>query len=106
MYTTYTRDNTMPQSHNHSQAAVTLSIRIDPEFRDQLEELADATGRSKSFLAAEAIEHYLAMHAWQVKAIEKSLKHADSKKAKFTKHEEVSSWLDSWGNEKEKDPPK
>ena len=96
----------MPHSHNHSHPAVTLSVRIPPESRDQLEELASSTGRSKSFLAAEAIEHYLAMHSWQVKAIEKAVKKADSKKAKFIKHEKVADWLNSWGNEKEQEPPK
>ena len=38
--------------------AVTLSVRIQPEIREQLEDLADARGRTKSFLAAEAIEYY------------------------------------------------
>jgi len=96
----------MPHSHNQQHPAVTLSIRIPPESRDQLEELANTTGRSKSFLAAEAIEYYLSMNSWQVKAVEKSVKKADSKKAKFIKHEKVSDWLDSWGSEVEQEPPK
>lgn len=94
-------------SHSPDQhPAVTLSIRIAPESRDQLDELAHATGRSKSFLAAEAIDHYLAIHAWQINAIEKSLKKANSKKANFIEHEKVSDWLNSWGSSKEQDPPK
>ena len=96
----------MPHSPNQSHPAVTLSVRIPPESRDQLQELANATGRSKSFLASEAIEYYLAMHSWQVKAIEKSIKKANSKQAKFIKHEKVSDWLNSWGNKKEQVPPK
>jgi RHH-type transcriptional regulator, rel operon repressor / antitoxin RelB len=96
----------MPHSHNLSHPTVTLSVRIPPESRDQLEELANATGRSKSFLTAEAIEYYLAMHSWQIKVIEKSIKKADSKKAKFFKHEKVADWLNSWGSENEQKPPK
>lgn len=96
----------MSHSPNQSHPAVTLSIRIPPESRDQLEGLANATGRSKSFLAAEAIEYYLEMHSWQVKAIQKSVKKADSKKAKFIKHEKVADWLNSWGDDKEQEPPK
>ena len=93
----------MPNSHiNQSHSAVILSIRIPPESRDQLEELANATGRSKSFLAAEAIEYYLSMHSWQVKAIEKSIKKADSKQAKFVEHKKVSDWLTGWGNKDDK----
>ena len=95
----------MSSSQHYSNPAVTLSIRIAPEARNQLDELAHATGRSKSFLAAEAIEHYLAIQSWQIHAIEKSLKKADSKKANFTEHEKVSNWLNSWGSDKEEDSP-
>jgi predicted transcriptional regulator len=95
----------MPHSHHSSHPAVTLSVRVPSEARDQLEELAHATGRTKSFLAAEAIEHYLATHAWQVKAIEKSVKKANSKTAKFVEHQAVSDWLHSWGTKEEQDPP-
>lgn len=106
MCTTYTGRQTMPHLHNQAHPAVTLSVRINPESRDKLEELANATGRSKSFLAAEAIEYYLSMNSWQVKAIEKSVKKANSKNAKFIKHDDVSDWLNSWGNGKEREPPK
>ena len=65
----------------HSHQAVTLSVRIQPEARDQLEILAHATGRTKSFLAAEAIEHYLSIQTWQINDINKSIKNADGKDA-------------------------
>ena len=86
--------------------AITLSIRVSPETRNQLETLSSVTCRTKSFLAAEAIENYLAIHSWQVKAIEKSLTKADSKKAKFVNHAKVTDWLNSWGTKDEKEPPK
>jgi len=85
---------------------VILSIRLNPETRDQLEDLADATGRTKSFIAAEAIESYIALQSWQVKAIETAVSKADSKKAKFIEHEKVADWLSSWGNKNEQEPPK
>ncbi len=96
----------MSHPQHESRPAVTLSVRVPSEARDLLEELSQATGRTKSFLAAEAIEHYLAAHVWQVKEIEKSLKKANSKKAKFIEHQKVVDWLNSWGNEEEKEPPK
>lgn len=96
----------MPHTIHSSQPAVTLSVRVPSEARDELEKLAHATGRTKSFLAAEAIKYYLATQHWQIKAIEKSVKKADSKKAKFIKHQEVSDWLNSWGNKNERKPPK
>lgn len=69
----------MAHSHHFTHSAVTLNVRVPPEVRDQLEELADATGRTKSFLAAEAIECYRAMHARQAKSIEKASKRTASK---------------------------
>jgi RHH-type rel operon transcriptional repressor/antitoxin RelB len=91
---------------NQSHPAVTLSVRVPSEARDQLEELAHATGRTKSFLAAEAIEYYLSAQTWQVKEIEKSVRKANSKKAKFIDHQKVANWLNSWGNKEEQEPPK
>lgn len=92
----------MAQSHS----AVTLSVRIPPEMREQLEELADATGRTKSFLAAEAIEHYLQIQSWQTKAIKDAVVKANSGQATFYSHEEISNWLNSWGSSQELDAPK
>ncbi|MCW5588882.1 MAG: CopG family ribbon-helix-helix protein [Legionellales bacterium] len=84
-----------------SNATATLSVRLPPEIRDQLEALADATGRTKSFLATEAIESYLAVQAWQVSAIKKALKKANTKGAKFINHTQVTNWVNSWGSEDE-----
>jgi RHH-type transcriptional regulator, rel operon repressor / antitoxin RelB len=89
-----------------SQPAITLSVRISPKTRYQLDQLSDATGRTKSFLAAEAIESYLDLQAWQVKAISASIERADTGRAKFIDHSQVADWLNSWGSESEKEPPK
>jgi predicted transcriptional regulator len=88
-----------------SNLAVTLSIRVSSDAREQLDELADATGRTKSFLAAEAIEHYLAIQSWQVQGIKNAVKKASSKDAKFIEHDKVVDWLESWGHKHEKDMP-
>jgi len=92
----------MTQAH----PAVTLSLRVSPEIRDQLEGLSDATGRTKSFLAAEAIEGYLAVHAWQVKCIEDAITKVDSKRMKLIPHHQVENWVNSWDSEEEEEPPK
>lgn len=55
-------------SHPLSTAAVTLSVRVTPKAKDQLDDLAEATGRTKSYLASEAIEQYLENQAWQISA--------------------------------------
>jgi RHH-type transcriptional regulator, rel operon repressor / antitoxin RelB len=89
-----------------NQPAVTLSIRVQSEIRDKLEGLSEATNRTKSFLAAEAIESYLVVHAWQIKAIKKSLDKANTKKTNFVNHDKVVDWLESWGTNKEFKQPK
>lgn len=76
--------------------AVTISVRVQAEVRDLLEKLSKATGRTKSFLAAEAIENYLAIQTWQVKGIKDALTKADSKQAKFIDHDKVVNWVESW----------
>ena len=55
-----------------------LTLRLNTETKDKLDKLASATQRSKSFLAAEAINRYLEIEAWQISEIEKALKEADA----------------------------
>ncbi len=54
-----------------------LTVRVAPEVSKRLSKLAQATRRSKSFLAAEAIEEYLAVQEWQVQAILDGLEASD-----------------------------
>jgi RHH-type rel operon transcriptional repressor/antitoxin RelB len=86
-------------------ATSTLSVRILSKTRDQLDQLSDVTGRTKSFLASEAIENYLAVQSWQIKAIEEAVQLADSKDAKWIEHDQMVEWLNSWGTENEKECP-
>lgn len=50
-----------------------ISVRVPANVASRLENLAKAVDRSKSYLAAEAIEEYLALHEWQVQAIQAGL---------------------------------
>jgi RHH-type transcriptional regulator, rel operon repressor / antitoxin RelB len=56
-----------------------LTLRINNKIKLILDRLANATHRTKSFLAAEAIERYIELEAWQVKEIKAALKEADKK---------------------------
>ena len=56
-----------------------LTLRVSKKTKSMLDKLAEATQRTKSFLAAEAIERYLEVEAWQVREIKTSLKEADKK---------------------------
>lgn len=94
-------------SHSHaSSQAIPLSLRISPDIMGELEVLADATGRTKSFLAAEAIRAYLKEQAWQITAIENAVKKAKNKKTKTISHDKVSDWLLSWGAKSKRKPPR
>ena len=56
-----------------------LTLRINSKTKLMLDKLAGATHRTKSFLAAEAIERYIELEAWQVNEIKAALKEADKK---------------------------
>ena len=85
--------------------SVTLSVRIRYDASAQLEALSESTGRTKSFLAAEAIEKYLASQSWQVEKIRAAVKKADSKDAKFVTHDKVTKWVENWDQENEEEMP-
>jgi RHH-type rel operon transcriptional repressor/antitoxin RelB len=51
-----------------------ISVRVSMAIADRLENLAKTVDRSKSYLAAEAIEEYLDIHEWQVQAIQAGVK--------------------------------
>jgi predicted transcriptional regulator len=54
-----------------------MTIRLDSETKNKLEQLAKATARSKSFLATEAIRDYIEVNEWQIQAIREGLRQAD-----------------------------
>jgi RHH-type rel operon transcriptional repressor/antitoxin RelB len=64
-----------------------LTLRIPVEVKQQLDQLADATHRSKSWLAGEAIQRYLDLEAWQIGQIRQALQEADA--GDFASHEEM-----------------
>ena len=56
----------------------TLTLRVPAAVKEQLDKLADATHRSKSYLAGEAIRQYLELEAWQIGEIQEALKEAEA----------------------------
>ena len=71
-----------------------LAIRLPSEIESRLEALAKATGRSKSFLAVDALRDYLAREAWQIAEIQQALEEADA--GDFATEEEVTATLNKW----------
>ena len=56
----------------------TLTLRVPTEMKERLDKLADATHRSKSYLAGEAIRQYIDLESWQIGEIQRALKEADA----------------------------
>jgi predicted transcriptional regulator len=55
-----------------------LSVRLADDVTQQLDALAQATGRKRSFLVGEAIRDYLEREAWQIQEIKDGLAEADA----------------------------
>ncbi|HEX5340046.1 MAG TPA: CopG family ribbon-helix-helix protein [Gammaproteobacteria bacterium] len=77
-------------------AATTLiSVRVPKDVAKRLANLADATDRSKSYIAGQAIEEFLTLQEWQVKAIREGIAEADA--GKLLPHNEAVKRLKRWG---------
>lgn len=64
-----------------------FTVRILEETSDKLDELAVKMDRSRSFLAAKAIEEFVAREAWQLAEIEAGL--AEANRGEFASEAEV-----------------
>src|SRR5262245_3328842 len=83
-------------------SSTTMSIRIDSVIKKRLENLAKSSGRSRSFLAAEAISEYVDLNEWQVAGIQKavvSLDHGDG-----VPHKRVKAWVSSLHKKERRTP--
>ena len=65
----------------------TINVRLPAELYQQLENLAQATARTKSFVTLEALSSYLAAQSWQVQDIEVGL--AEAERGDFASDAEV-----------------
>lgn len=84
--------------------STTFTVRVETGVKKRLERLAKSTGRSRSFLAAEAINEYLDVNEWQVAGIKRAIASLD--RGEGVPHDTVKDWVDSWGSANEKPVPK
>jgi RHH-type rel operon transcriptional repressor/antitoxin RelB len=84
--------------------SATFTVRVDAAAKKRLEKLAKSTGRSRSFLAAEAISEYLDVNEWQVAGIKRAITSLD--RGEGVPHEQVRDWVASWGSDSERPIPK
>jgi RHH-type transcriptional regulator, rel operon repressor / antitoxin RelB len=67
----------------------TFSVRIPPELRQELDQLATITERSRNKLVAEALEQYLELQRWQIETVRERLAEAESGDVEFIPHDVV-----------------
>ncbi len=73
----------------------TMTIRLDADLKTRLDKLADATHRSKSYLAAEAVREYIELNEWQLQEIQAAVTEADA--GDFASEESVNAVFGKWG---------
>jgi len=69
----------------------TITVRVPRETRDRLDRLAEATKRSRSFLAAEALDIYVREELQIVEGILRGME--DVKAGRVIPHEQVAAGL-------------
>jgi len=84
-------------------STTTVTVRIPIKLKNRLNKLADATARSRSWVAAQALEVYVEEQEWQVASIRKGMEDAEA--GRVVSHEKVSRWLRSWGTRRKLPPP-
>ena len=62
---------TMPESS-------VLTLRLDAKLKSQLDRLSKSMNRSRSFVAAQAIQEYVSVNEWQINEIKKGIAEADA----------------------------
>jgi RHH-type transcriptional regulator, rel operon repressor / antitoxin RelB len=81
----------------------TITMRVRNALKKRLEKMARSTGRSRSFLATEAISAYLDDNEWQISGIVAALSSLD--RGEGIPHKRVKQWLASWETRNERQSP-
>ena len=81
-----------------------ISVRISKNVKQRLARVAESMKRSQSFIAAEAIEEFVAVQEWQIAGIKEALASLD--RGEGIPHEEVKRWVDSLNSEEGNPAPK
>lgn len=71
-----------------------LTIRVSEDLRKSLDSLSEMTGRSRSWLAMEAIKDYLGREQWQIAETHAALAEADL--GDFATDDEVAAVMTKW----------
>jgi RHH-type rel operon transcriptional repressor/antitoxin RelB len=71
-----------------------LTLRLDAKLKNQLDRLSKAMNRSRSFVAAQAIQEFVTVNEWQIAEIKKAIASAD--RGEFASEKQVQQTLKRW----------
>lgn len=74
--------------------STTMTVRLEDDIKERLDVLAEATHRSKSFLAAEAIREFVELNEWQIQETRAAL--AEAKAGDFASDKDVQALAKKW----------
>lgn len=74
-------------------ASTTMTIRVTPDLKEKLGRLAENTRRTKSYLAAEAVEAYVNRELEIIEGIQRGL--ADLDAGRVTQHKDAMERIDA-----------
>ena len=81
-----------------------ISARIPDKLDQELEALAVAAKRSKSFLLEEALQRFVDREAWMLAKADAAFKEAEES-GEWISQEAMEKWLMSWGTDNVLPPP-
>lgn len=71
-----------------------VTVRLEDETRNRLDQLAKTSRRSRSAIAAQAIREFVELSDWQVSETRKAL--TEAKRGEFATESEVKRFFDGW----------
>ena len=75
--------------------AKTINVRLPEALYNQIEELAKATARTKSFLTIDALTNYVQRESWQIRDIHEGVAQADA--GEFATEDQVKAVFAKYG---------
>jgi RHH-type transcriptional regulator, rel operon repressor / antitoxin RelB len=71
-----------------------LTLRLDAKLKKQLDRISKSMNRTRSFVAAQAIQEYVSVNEWQINEIKKAIAAAD--RGEFATDKKVQQRLKRW----------
>jgi predicted transcriptional regulator len=81
----------MQRSESDMNKTAPVNVRLDAGLNERATAIARALDRPKSWVIEQAVQDFVAMHGWQLVAIDEGLRAADA--GRVVAHEDVVAWV-------------